>query len=79
MDLIERIQQRRRHQPRPRSWLAAKLDRVEHCRECDLPWPCPTYVEARNSVLGYAQRQLDITQELPGHSPQGRSSRASTG
>ena len=44
MDLKELVRQRRRHQPRPKSWLAAKLHRAEQCRDCDQPWPCDQYV-----------------------------------
>ncbi|GAA1514423.1 hypothetical protein ACFPIJ_63310 [Dactylosporangium cerinum] len=60
MDLKELVRQRRRHQPRPKSWLAAKLHRAEQCRDCHQPWPCDQYVAARNSVLVYALRRLEL-------------------
>jgi len=60
MDLKDLVRQRRRHQPRPRSWLAAKFKRGEQCRDCHQAWPCDQYVSARNSVLGYALRRLEL-------------------
>ncbi|MEV8511926.1 hypothetical protein [Dactylosporangium sp. NPDC051484] len=60
MELPDLVRQRRRHQPRPRSWLAAKLKRAEQCRDCGRPWPCDQYVTARNSVLVYALRRLEV-------------------
>ncbi|WP_432827343.1 hypothetical protein [Dactylosporangium sp. CA-092794] len=58
--LPDLVRQRRRHQPRPRNWLAAKFKRGDLCRDCGRPWPCDQYVTARNSVLVYALRRLEL-------------------